>query len=317
MTLQQLRTEYTRLAHPKSINDCIELLDIYCNFLITTISECRVRPNNVMEGEATLLLQMMLTKTLHIKSIIKGVSFSSKNEISLNNIIDPTVLAVLIRNTYETVSMFNLIYRVNKSGDERTIVYNLWTIAGLKYRKRFEHMISGEENANKLQTEQESINYLISAIQNTVLYQNLDKENKAKIKNQIKNKEYLIRFDNNRVLILHWQELSKTMDCNKDYFKSIYTYFSLYAHPSNVSVFQFGEMFHDKMETSIGMVNLNMQYFFMFLSIFISDYILLFPNVIKTFNNLDLLDQILIDSFNTFARGGHDYSINESWKELG
>jgi hypothetical protein len=75
-------------------------------------------------------------------------------------------------------------------------------------------------------------------------------------------------------------------------------------------------MFHDEMEASLGMVNLNMQYFFMFLSIFISDYIMLFPDVLKTFNHLELLDQILINSYNTFARG-YEYSINESWKELG
>ncbi len=316
MTLQQLRTEYARLAHPGSTKDCIELLDIYCNFLITSITEHRVSKSSVMEGEATLLFQMMMTKTLHIKSIIKGVSFSSKNKTSLNNIVDPTVLAVLIRNTYETVSMFNLIYRVNKSGDERTIVYNLWAIAGLKYRQRFEGMISSEENARKLQAEQDSINYFISEIQNTVLYQNLDEVNKVKIQNQIKNKDYLIRFENNKIIILHWQELSKTMGCNEDYFKSIYTYFSLYAHPSNVSVFQFGDMFHNNMEVSIGMTNLNMQYFFLFLSIFISDYIMLFPAVLKTFNNLELIDQILINSFNTFARG-YEYSINDSWKELG
>lgn len=316
MTLQGLRAEYTRLAHPKNIDDCIELIDIYCNFLITTIDKHRVHTSSVIEGEATLLFQMMMTKTLYIKSIIKGVSFTSKNEISLNNIIDPTVLAILIRNTYETVSIFNLIYRVNKKGDERTIVYSLWAIAGLKYRQRFENMISGQENAKKLQAEQESINYFISEILNTALYKNLDEINRGKIQNQIKKKEYFIRFDNNKVLTLHWQELCKTMGCDENYFESIYTYFSLYAHPSNVSVFQFGDMFHDKMEASLNMVNLNMQYFFMFLSIFISDYIILFPNVLKTFNNLELLDQLVINSYNTFERG-YEYSINESWKELG
>ena len=107
MTLQQLRTEYERLAHPNYIKDCIELLDIYCNFLITVINSHQENLEDVAEREARLLLQMMMTKTLNLKNVIKGVSFCSKNSITLNNIIDPTIVAVLIRNTYETVSMFN------------------------------------------------------------------------------------------------------------------------------------------------------------------------------------------------------------------
>ena len=177
-------------------------------------------------------------------------------------------------------------------------------------------MITTVESARKLKCEQNTISHFISEIQDTSLYQGLDEKNKSKIQNQIKNKEYLIRFLNGNVQILHWQELSKTMGCNEDYFKSIYTYFSLYAHPSNVSVFQFGDMFNDKMKASLAMTNINLQYFFMFLSVYISDYINLFPEVLETFDNLELIDQILIDSYNTFARG-YDYSINDSWKELG
>ncbi len=315
MTLDHLRSEYLRLGNARSIDDCIELIDIFCNFLITVIHENRINPNNIVEGEATLIFQMIMSKTLCIKSILKGVSFSSKKNISIK-IIDPSVLAVLIRNTYETVSMFNLIYRVNNAGDERTIVYNLWSIAGLKYRQRFEHVINSEETAHKFQTEQETISSLILEIEGTALYQSLDEWDKEKVKHQIKKKDYLIRFENSKVIVLHWQELCNTMGCNEDFFKTIYTYFSLYAHPSNVSVFQFGEMFHEGMQESIGMANLNMQYFFMFLSIFISDYIELFPKILETFNRLELLDQLLINSHNIVARG-LEYSINDSYKKLG
>jgi len=54
----------------------------------------------------------------------------------------------------------------------------------------------------------------------------------------------------------------------------------------------------------------------MLFSVFIADYINLFPKVLQTFNSLDKIDQIIINSNNTFARD-YSYSINDTWKELG
>ena len=56
-------------------------------------------------------------------------------------------------------------------------------------------------------------------------------------------KDYLIKFNGNEVSFLSWRELVKTMDIKGDKLDQIYTYFSLYAHPSNVAVFQFANMF--------------------------------------------------------------------------
>ena len=116
--------------------------------------------------------------------------------------------------------------------------------------------------------------------------------------------------------MLSWQDLFATMGCKKDYFETIYTYFSLYSHPSNVSVFQFDSMYQENMKVSNVMADVNLRYCYMMLSIFISDYISYFPKVIQTFNSLEVDDQILINYFNLFARDNMKYSINESWKHL-
>lgn len=95
----------------------------------------------------------------------------------------------------------------------------------------------------------------------------------------------------------------------------MYTYFSLYAHPSIVAVFQFEQMF-DKMEMGFLYLTItNLSQFFILVSVFIGDYIKLFPETISIYNNLNLRDQIVINFRNTFARG-YEYSINDSWKEV-
>jgi hypothetical protein len=316
-TLEQLRIEFKRLSHPDNIVDCIDLIDRYCTFFLTAVKNHQSENNtSAQEVEAKLILQMMMTKALHIKNTIKGVSFDTKKGIKLNNIIDPSIVASLIRNVYETAAMFNLIYRTNRQGDERDIAYKLWVISGLKYRQRFAVHITTQENEVKHQAEEQNIADHITDIENTTLYKNLSDKDKTKIQKLIKDKDYLIRFDNNNVEVLHWQALIETMGCKQVFFQKIYTYFSLYSHPSNVSVFQFRDMFMPEKRSFLSMTTFNMQYVFMLFSIFIADYINLFPKVLQIFNSLDKIDQIVINSNNTFARD-YSYSINDTWKDLG
>ena len=316
-TREHLRIEFKRLLYPDNIPTCIELIDKYCNFFLTAIKNHQTENNtSAQEIEAKLILQMMMTKALHIKSTIKGVDFDTKGGLKLNTIIDPSIVASLIRNVYETVAMFNLIYRTNKEGDERKIAYKLWVISGLKYRQRFAVHITTQENEAKRQLEEQNIADHIVEIENTTLYKSLSDKDKTKIQRLIKDKDYLVRFKNNDVEVLHWQALIETMGCKQDFFKRIYTYFSLYSHPSNVSVFQFRDMFTAEKRSFISMTTFNMQYVFMLLSVFIADYITLFPKVLQTFNGLPQIDQILINTNNTFARD-QSYSINDACKELG
>jgi hypothetical protein len=51
-------------------------------------------------------------------------------------------------------------------------------------------------------------------------------------------------------------------------------------------------------------------------SIFIFDYIKLFPNVKDIFEDLEQIEQIVIDRQNVFARN-ESFSINDEWKALG
>lgn len=232
MTQQQLRTEYKRLFFPETIITSVETIEIYADFLINLIhhhysTECKTQ----QENEARLVAQMIFSKTLNIKQLINGVDFKSKTGIKLNKLIDPTIIACLIRNFYETVAMFNLIFRNASEGDERSIVYNLWVIAGLKYRQRFSFSIKYEKNKEKQELEKNKIDELVSEIHATTLYKSLDEKNRIKIDTKIKEKDYLVDISTNDVKFLSWQDLAQIIGVRNNGFDSMYTYFSLYAHP--------------------------------------------------------------------------------------
>lgn len=126
MDKAKLRNECDRLLKLKSLTDCNDLLDIYCEFLFRVIQNHHDEPvYTTFEADAKIILQMMMTKVLHLKNAISGISYQARDGARLNKIIDPTIVASLIRNIYETTGLFNLIFRYPKSADERDIIYLL------------------------------------------------------------------------------------------------------------------------------------------------------------------------------------------------
>lgn len=309
-----LRAECSRLFGCSTLGDSMELMEVYIEFLFQVVKNHHEEPVYTQaNADAKMVLQMMMTKALHLRTVVSGVTYQAKDGMKLNRIIDPTIVGCLIRNLYETVAMSNLIYRTTKTKDEKTILYSLWVHAGLAYRQRFQSVITNEENQKKADEEKKSMEQLVQIIEATELYKQLDERNQSKLKGRIKNKEYLMMFNEKEVVFLHLQQLTEVMQIREGVFDKLYTYFSLYSHPSNVSVFQFADMFKLGDEEFPRTVNFHIKHFFMLASLFIADYIKLFPTVQKTFDALNIRDQIVLNFHNTFLRG-QDFSINDSWQ---
>ena len=152
-------------------------------------------------------------------------------------------------------------------------------------------------------------------IEETELYKALSEKDKGKIQTKLSEKDFKIKFENNSVEFLSWQDLIQPMDIKKKIMGQIYTYCSLYSHPSNVAVFQFGDMFQKADPKFLELTNYNIINAFFLFSVFIADYIKLFPDVLHIFNSMDLKSQIVINFNNVLARG-QDYSINDSAHHL-
>jgi len=314
MEVQELRTIYERFFKCETVQVCIDFLNIHLDYFVQVIgSEDSV--NNQSLFDAKLVNQMIFTKIAYLKKSLEGINYSSEFG-KLNTIIDPTIIASLIRNMYETIAMFSVVYIQPKTDDEKLILYNLWVHAGLSFRQRFETEATAQENKDKCKEELKIIRELKTEIEKTTLYKSLTEYNKQKIQRKLKEKDYKIRFDkNNNVVNLSWQEISDYFDPERKLLGNIYTYLSLCAHPSNVSVFQFADMFKETSRASEELTIFNLKTAFILLSIFIADYIQLFPKVLKTYETLPIEQQIVLNSWNKLARGDTK-SINAAWENL-
>jgi hypothetical protein len=300
------RIECKRLMDCKTLEDCRDFLGIYCEyFCCVTRYETTIGEKEISRHEAKLVNQMIFTKALTLKKMLEGINFQSKTGIVLNSIIDPTIVAMLIRNLYETVFMFNHIYVQPKTDSERLISYKLWVYSGLSYRQRFEKYAITEDAQIKCKEEKKEMDSLQKEIQD---YYKLPENDKTIFK--ILRKDCKIKFDNGRINSLSWKTIAINAGLRDDFFDEIYNYLSLYAHPSNVSVFQFNDLFK-----SCEMVVHNLKYAFMFLSVFIADYIKVFPDILKLFEALPIEWQIAINFKNTLARE-EQMSINDSFNKL-
>jgi hypothetical protein len=290
---EKLRREIERLGYSNSIGDSNENLEILAEVLFKLIEENAKEPfTTQQDNEAKLILQMIATKLLCLKDMLVGISYDNGKGFRLKNIIDPTVIAGIVRTIYETVSMFNLIYVIPNSSDERIILYNLWVISGLKYRQRFH--LTTPENSQKQNEEADTIKKLTEEIQNTALYQSKTENIQSTINRMIKEKDYKILFENGKAKALSWQDISVHMGLYKGVSDSMYTYYSFYSHPSNVSVFQFRDLFAST-DSFIRMSLFNAENAIKLISHFIASFVIYSPKALIYFESLPLLHQMVVN----------------------
>lgn len=309
MEKAQLRIEALRLLRCETQKDCLDVVEIYLNFLFLIIRDHQMdEVDTLAKAEARIINQMVFTKLAQLRETVKGIDFHYE-DTHLNRIIDPTIVASNTRNIFETVGLFNLIYVNTKTADEQLILYNLWVHSGLKYRQRFENLAQSNENKEKIDSEKKQIESLIKEIKDTNLYKSLNAKNQGKIDTKIKEKDYKIRFNGTDVEFLSWQDLIKPLGVKTGMLDTIYNYFSLYTHPTNVAVFQFSAMFKNEDKAWIELSTFNLKIAIMLTSVFIADYISFFPKVKESFEKLGIREQIAINWQNTFLRS-EEYSIN-------
>ncbi|WP_421920099.1 hypothetical protein [Marinifilum sp.] len=317
MTTNELRIKQARLTFLKTIEDGIEVAEIFLEHLWNIINDHINKPvSTYAEKDAFMINQMMFTKLTHLKKLLEGVGYTSPEGGKLNEIVDPTIISSLVRNIFETTALFNLMFRQTKSSEEMVIIYNLWSISGLNYRQKFESSIEGEEGIERLEEEKKEIDALTAQIKGFETYKNLEQKSKEKIDSRIEQKDFRIVFNGNKIkCYTSWQELCNVMEIKEDIAENCYTYFSLYTHPSQVAVFQFEQMFSRQNEEFKSLTAFNLKYCFFFLSVFIADYINLFPETLETYERLSVDKQIIIESFNSLARN-RDFAINNVLDKL-
>ena len=315
MNKEELRREYEKLLKMDDIDYSKEVIDRYLDFFMKIIWEFHPKPVCTQNmSDAKIIFQMFFTKLLSLRKALDGVSFRANNGSFLKQIIDPTTFIPIVRTIYESVCAFEIVYIVPDTEEKKNILYNLWTKAGLEYRQRFAQTITEPELLTKIADEQECIKECKEYIKNATTYKSLSEREQNKIQSTMQEKDFKIQIDSGFVKKLSWQEISSMFGGERinTVFANVYTYFSLYSHPSQVAVFQFQDMFTDE-KPYIPIILLNVKFSLVLLSIFLADYIKLFPEIKSDFFLIeDTLIQMSLDAYNKFIREDN-FLIDDGW----
>lgn len=312
MEKEYLRQEFLRLFYPEDLKTVVESYKLVTDAAFQIVSK---QKNKVLKSpediDAGHLFQMTILKNLTLLKLTESLNYHNNiGDFKMSNLHDPFALASIVRTQYEAFCNFNNIYRFSKSAEEKSFKYNLWVLSGLKYRQNFPAV--QKENIEKKESEKKQIIELTEAIKASLIYKNLNLDSKENIDKAIKWKKWQVVLDGQNARSIAWHEMMTNAGAT-DLLNGQYTSLSLNTHPSNVSVFQFKDLYSEANDLPKSILTIKLSKWL--ISFLIADYCYYFNNSKSSFNELPLMTQIIINQYNSMFRT-EKYIINDASKVL-
>lgn len=312
MVSEAFRNEWGRLLNGRDERSRMDAYMIIIDSGFKILSDIRdIKYGSSITNEANLIYQMSMLKMLSCSRLIAAIRYQNPyTDFILTDLRDPFSVWAIIRAQFEAFCNFNHIYRYHDNQDMQKLIYQLWVLSGLKYRQR--HEVSAGSSIEKMGKEKVMIEELVSEIESSQLYISLPLTEQTNIKRSIKEKDWKITYDGGVIKKLDWQKLFNNAGCHTQ-MKTFYNFLSTNTHPSNVSVFQFKEMYRENFHHQSTLIALN---FSAILGAFlISDYCFFSPAAKLSFNSLPKMNQLVINSQNRVFRSPK-YAVNDIEQEL-
>lgn len=263
--------------------------------------------NALITYEADLLAQKFFLHCMSLEKLSTPQLYQSSLMQRQFELLDPISVWALLRSQFEAYLAFHHLFVTPTSDEEREIRYKLWVVSGLKYRNRFPATI--EAHIQQQERERKQIEELIEEIKQTPIYQGLLDEEKKKLKDIIKRKDWKVAFKDSHAISLSWPQLGQRTEMNQSLFSEIYNYLSIHSHPTYISVLQLGELYATKEDQSLALLGMNLSRFI--ISFMISDYCKFFVRSVAYFNELPNEYRAFINFYNSTFRGDHHMIPNK------
>lgn len=282
-----------------TISNCQNYLRLISNVYFEVITETQSTQQE-LEGIrnyfAKTTMQMFFTKALATINLLNGVSYIGRN-YTLPPIQDHSLLFIMTRNFCETIAAYNVLFLLPDTDDKRRIMENLFLYSGYKYQQR----LFSESMQTEFVTEHDIVNQNIqnmkSNIKNTIYYKSLCSEQRDKIKCAIRTKNYKLMLSDNEVQILSWQECLNHYVGKNELMDRLYTFLSLHTHPSIRGMEQFDAAFEKTNPECENLCTIACRYIISFMSMFLQEYMNLFPKAQEVFDKKTDFEKWLITMY--------------------
>lgn len=293
---------YRHILADKDLQAAKDYLDLMNNFYFKVMRDAAQTKDTLVNSELRCLVQMMFTKGVSLRRMLDGFSFDQE-DVHLNTITDHTLLNTIARTMFESLMGFELITRIPDTDDKRTVLQNVWCASSLTSRLKMFTGDAEERFAERFKHERENIDFCKDMIYNTELYSRLSECYKKEIGKSIKRGEYQLIIDSEEhVKRVGWDEVRQYCDLGTDNLHGVYKYLCNMAHPSYYALMQFKDSYKGDSPAFVELACMASKNAVVFMSVFIMDYMLVFPDTQHTFEELDQETQFMISMYNDIMR---------------
>ena len=285
--LSKEELELYKSFEPNTIGNCQNYLrllsDVY--FEMTTETQIGAPQYEIIQKYyAKTTMQMFFMKALATIRLLDGVGYMSER-FTLPLIQDPSLLCIITRNFCETIAAYEVLFLLPDTKEKRIILENLFLGSGYRYQAR----LFSESMQTNFVEEYDIVNQNVqntkANIISTQYYKSLSSEQQTNLKNAISSKNYKVMLLDNEVKFLSWQDSLNLFAGSNELMDRIYTFLSFHTHPSIRGMEQFDAAFEKVNPGDVSLCTTGCQYIISFMSMFLQEYIKLFPRAKEIFDS--------------------------------
>jgi len=277
--------EYSEIEFPIVLNDYKKIIDVFI-FLINTLVDEKIKDKGWKYFSETLAIKFSLSAN-SLCQVINGSQVESSLSRLSTRIFDISSLYILMRAQIENYLTFYYLYIQPKSEEEQEFRFLIYEMSGLENRQRFDTIFKDLQTIQI--NERRRIEEILIKIKNNRLFHTLSSKQKADI---LKNKH---------AKIISWSKLLEESDLVSSIFKKAWLLYSNFAHSEYASLIQIKGYFQEPYKT-LSTRNLIQFMALVLISIFVKDFITLYPEIENRYSSIQANDKEVIEFFNGIGR---------------
>lgn len=284
-------------------------------YVMDTMLHCMLSLSKSMRGKtvkheydnyANLMFQMILSKAIYLRRNIDTIKIQDGSDYLIYD--DPAVVLNIVRQLYEAICIFAIVFCIPETEDKRMILFNVYATTGLRKRSNFDFRNHQEEAEQKLRADREAMDLMLTEIEESEYYSQLDSKNKKALRKFYDGYDFapFVLFDDFQLSDkVKFEDIPKYLDIKETITQDVYRYLCTHAHSSYYSLLQFSQWYEKngvKCKMYHDVIAIQVKFACMMISVSIDEYIKRFPELHEIKNKFSERERQILDGYNYIAR---------------
>lgn len=283
------------------------ILDSMLHSMLTLSKSMRGKKvRHEYDNYANLMFQMIFSKAIYFRRNIDTVRVQDGEDCLIYD--DPAVILNLVRQLYEAICTFAIVFCIPNTPDKRMILYNIYVITGLRKRSNFNYEANPEAAKKKLSMDKEEIDSKIKEIENSDFFSQLNDKNKKQLRKYMEGYDFppFVLSDDYEVSEkIKFENIPNFLNVKDIIIRDQYRYLCTHAHSSFYSLLQFSQWYElngDERKAYEDIISTQTKFVCFMISVAVDEFIKRFPELLKIKMSFKEEERQILDLYNYVVR---------------